>query len=94
MIRGDDLKIPITKSARKFGYIIWNKRTDPDIKKILGELETVNVYFNGLFLGRKKVDRTYFRISLGYKFPRALPLEASYYILNLEDNDSLRVEWI
>ena len=46
---------------------------------------------NGLL--ERKSDRTIF-ISLGYKFTRALPLEASYYILNLEDNDSLRVEWI
>jgi hypothetical protein len=67
------MKIPITKGARQYGYLIWNSKLDADIEKLLSGFSTVNVKFNGFILGEKNIDRKYHRISLGYKLTRALP---------------------
>ena len=84
--------LPITKSARRFGYIIWNRSKKPEVEKMLDGLTTVKVYLNGFYLGEKKIDRKYYRISLGYKFTRALPEDAKFYVLKLEDKNKLKVE--
>ena len=66
------MNIPITKTARQYGYLIWNSKLDMDIEKILGELSSVPILFNDFFLGEKRIDKKYRRISLGYKLTRAL----------------------
>lgn len=69
------MNICITKSARQYGYIIWNNKKDADMEKMLAGLTMVDVCFNGFNLGKKNIDRKYHRISLGYKLTRALPKE-------------------
>lgn len=69
------MNIHITKSARQYGYLIWNNRTNTEIEKMLEGLTVVNVRLNDFILGEKNIDRKYYRISLGYKLTRALPKE-------------------
>lgn len=85
------MKVPITKSGRKFGYIIWSRKNNAEFEQMLGGLEAIDIYLNGFFLGKKKIDWKYYRISMGYKFTRALPPEVKNYILNFENNE-LKVE--
>ena len=80
------MRLKITKSARKFGYIIWSKRKDDDIKKLINNNEKIFVRLNGFMLGEKKVDWKYHRISLGYNFTRGLPEEANYYDMKYTNN--------
>lgn len=82
--------LPITKSARQFGYVIWAGKTNAEIQRLLGDRTSVSVNFNGFFIGEKVIDWKYHRISIGYKFTRALPESASVYELNM-NNDILEV---
>ncbi len=85
------MTLTITKSARQFGYVIWSNKTDAAIKKLVGERNTITVYFNGFVIGEKVIDWKYHRISIGYKFTRALPETAKVYRLTVR-NDILEVE--
>ena len=72
----------VTKSARRYGYIIWSGATDSKMKELLDGLSSVSVVFNGFSIGTKNIDWKYHRISIGWKFTRALPDNATSYILN------------
>lgn len=85
--------LAITKSARKFGYVIWSSKTDLEIRTLLGNESEVFVFFNGLSLGMKSIDWKYHRISIGYKFTRALPDTAKMFNLSF-CNGVLEVEAI
>lgn len=78
--------LSITKSARQFGYVIWSSKTDALMKQLIGNRSEVLVSFNGLSIGVKSVDWKYHRISMGYKFTRALPETARVYKLSFHDN--------
>ena len=67
------MTLAITKSARQFGYLIWSNKTNPEMKALLGNRTEIPVSFNGLSIGTKSIDWKYHRISVGYKFTRALP---------------------
>ena len=84
------MKLPITKSGRKYGYIIWNLKNSMEMEKMLHGMDSVPIIFNGFVLGQKSIDRRYHRISLGYKLTRALPLDQTTFILNIE-NGALEV---
>ena len=77
------MQVSITKSARQFGYVIWNSKNEGEIQKILGKRDKISVTFNGFQIGVKQIDWKYHRISLGYKFTRALPPDAKYYALSV-----------
>ncbi len=76
------MTLQITKSARVWGYVIWNSKQNDDIKNLISGANRVHVYLNGSDLGEKNVDWRYLRISLGYKFTRRLPANLTKYILN------------
>lgn len=80
------MELIITKSARKFGYLIWAGKTEPEIRNLLGDRTNIEVSINGLSIGVKSIDWKYHRISIGYKFTRALPETAKYYLLTLKNN--------
>lgn len=84
------MNIPITKSARQYGYLIWNNKSNAEIEKMLSGLSTVNIRLNGFLLGKKNIDRKYHRISLGYKLTRALPDEHNTFRVSYA-NDILEV---
>lgn len=84
------MELSISKSARQFGYVIWNSKTDNAMKSFLNGKNSVNVTFNGITVGVKNVDWKYHRISIGYKFTRGLPETASMFILKM-NGDTLEV---
>lgn len=79
------MKILITKSARQFGYIIWNSKNKDEIDRMLDGKTEIDVNFNNFALGTKSIDWKYHRISIGYKFTRALPESARFYYIELKD---------
>jgi hypothetical protein len=81
------LKIPITKSARQFGYIIWPPSLNERMNIFLGGAPQVHLIFMGADLGKKNVDWKYRRISIGYRWTHRLPDEVSAYILVLANKD-------
>lgn len=79
------MNIHITKGARQYGYLIWNNKTDAEVEKMLSGLSVVSVCLNGFNIGEKNIDRKYHRISVGYKFTRALPIEHDTFSVSYVD---------
>ena len=84
------MEIPITKTARKFGYIIWNSVNGVELERLLSSHERVRIILNGVDVGIKNIDRRYRRISVGYKYTRSLHDEENTYSISL-GKDSLIV---
>jgi hypothetical protein len=84
----DKLTIPITKSARQFGYIIWTPKLNDQLHDFLKGASHVNLSFQGADLGEKQVDWKYRRISIGYRWTRRLAEDISQYILTFRDSES------
>lgn len=85
------MTLAITKSARQFGYVIWSNKTDAEIRSLLESRSKIPVSFNGLYIGVKSIDWKYHRISIGYKFTRALHDSAKTFKLTFR-NGILEVE--
>ena len=85
------LTIPITKSARQFGYVIWPPHLNDQVDALLGGASKVHLHFKGADLGQKNVDWRYRRISIGYRWTRRLPNEVSEYVLTLADKDTSKL---
>lgn len=83
--------ITITKSARRFGYVIWSGKMDDEMRALINNRSEVPVIFNGFSVGNKTIDWKYHRFSIGYKFTRALPETAHVYRLEFR-NGVLEVE--
>jgi hypothetical protein len=83
----DKLTIPITKSARQFGYIIWTPKLNDQLHDFLKGSSHVHLLFQGADLGEKKVDWKYRRISIGYRWTRRLGDDVSQYLLTFGDGD-------
>ena len=79
------MNLIITKSARQFGYLIWNGKNLNAMEKMLEGRESISVIFNGFVLGEKNIDRKYHRISLGYKLTRAMPEDHNIYSVKIKD---------
>ena len=76
--------IPITKSARQYGYVIWNSTNSADVDKLFGGKKSIHVHFNDFDIGEKSIDWKFHRISIGYKFTRALPESAKSYMIDVK----------
>lgn len=85
------MKIEISNRARKYGYVIWSIRQDEEMLGLLGDLPTVQLYFDGSDRGIKKVDRKTRRISIGYKWTRQIPESKKSFILSLTAPNTLNV---
>lgn len=87
------MKFEITKRAREYGYLIWPKEADDTIEKMFPqEVEETEVYLNDRFLGPKRIDRKYRRISLGYKFTRSLPEEHTTFQVSVSRDRKLKIK--
>lgn len=85
------IDLPITDRAREYGYVFWDKKTDQMLRDFLGERDSVSVWFNSTFIGERKIDFKYRRISVGYRFTRGLPLKFTKFVLELDMNGALKV---
>ncbi|MDD5129729.1 MAG: hypothetical protein PHS66_01560 [Candidatus Omnitrophica bacterium] len=84
--------IPILNRARKWGYIIWKQKRDPDIKKLLNDADEILVNFEGQDLGKKRIDWKYRRISFGWRYTRKIPLNEKCYVLEISRGKGLSVK--
>lgn len=90
ILEGTFMKVDITKGARKFGYLIWTSKINDDFERLFQGKNKIMVRLNGFDLGEKNIDRKYHRISLGYKFTRALSKKHTAFSITLK-NDILEV---
>ena len=83
--------IPISKRARKYGYVIWPKKLDHDVRALLGDVETLIVVMDGRSLGEKRVDWRYRRISVGQSNTRDIDSGRSSFDLTAPVSGTLQV---
>ena len=85
------VSIPISDRARKYGYIIWPKKLDDCVRKLLSDRDTVEVVLENVQLGRKRIDWKYHRISLGPTQTRRIRAVALNFHLTLLQEGRLAV---
>lgn len=86
------LNLPISGRSRQYGYIFWSKKSEAQMRDLLGRARNVHVFLDGEPLGEKTVDWTYRRISLGWKQTRKLKKSVTQYYLTFGENGRLKVE--
>jgi len=86
------LSIKILNRAKKYGYVMWNKENDFEIRNYLKDRKSVHVTFDGKDLGVKNIDWKYRRISLGASNTRDLPPEKEQFVLTLYKDGRLIVK--
>ncbi len=85
------LKVPFSERARKYGYIYWQKPMDEKVRRFFESRKRVKVVLNESYLGEKRVDLQYRRISLGWRQTRSLPATTAVFILSFKSDDRLQV---
>lgn len=77
--------VPISGRARKYGYFIWPSTADAELRALLGNAQTVQVFFAGTDIGTKNVDWKHRRISIGARRTGTLPAMAKSFILEFRN---------
>lgn len=85
------MKVRLNKNAKRWGYLTWNKMNEEEFKKNLTS-EKVKIYLNNMYIGEKNIDWRHKRISIGYKWTRALDDSITNFIVEFEGNDTVRIE--
>lgn len=79
--------IPISKRAKEYGYVIWHKGQDSMVRALLADKQRFRVFLQGSDRGEKNVDWAHRRISIGYKWTRQLPENATNYHLEVRGTE-------
>ena len=85
------VSVPISERARRYGYVVWPKKLDEDIKRLVAGQETIGVVFNDSDLGKKRIDWKYRRISVGPSRTRSITPTDNTFVLLLLDDGRLEV---
>lgn len=88
------LSVSFTNRAKEYGYIVWPKKLDEEFRNLLGEIEEVQLFFKGTYIGKKRVDWKSRRISIGYKHTRYLTDDHSEFQLHFEFPNKLMAKLI
>lgn len=86
-----EIHVPITQRSRRFGYLYWPKAQDEQMHTLLGQDEYIEVTFNHIEVGAKRIDWKYRRISIGPSKFRSLPENVETVVLRLDNKDRLEV---
>lgn len=81
------LTLPITKSGRQYGYVIWPSNMKERVRDFLKEALHIHLFFQGIDLGEKKVDWRFGRISIGYRWTHRLDENISQYVLTFSEKE-------
>jgi len=81
MGKSTTVEIPITERARKYGYVIWRKSQDEEVRALLGEADSIDLC-GDIDQRGKNVDWKQRRVSITYRFTRSLPKTAKRFRLS------------
>lgn len=85
------LDIPIVPRSRRYGYIYWRAKQDDEVRAFFEGRRTIRIHFMNSFVGEKKVDLAYRRISVGAVQMLRLPADATFFQLDINSDDELVV---
>jgi hypothetical protein len=69
-----NLDVPITHSARRYGWVFWREEVDEQILEWIGDRVRVPIVFEGDMIGERRVDRLRRRFFIG--IPRTSAIAA------------------
>lgn len=76
------LKMPITKTARKYGYIIWSKKRHGErMMAILANRSHIDIEWGATKFPKKTIEYKHYRISVGYTLTREIDKNCGYYVI-------------
>ena len=87
------VKLPLLQRARKYGYVIWRKKNDFQMRKLLGEIDKIEVVINESSIGVKNIDWKNKRIPITYTITRSLPAGTSTITLIMDAQKKLIVKF-
>jgi len=88
-----DLSLPLTDTGRKYGYIIWPKGKDAEVRQVIGHTDEVPLLLPGGVTKSARVDWKHHRVSVGYSVTRALPPETKRVMLSKEGPGRMKVHF-
>jgi hypothetical protein len=83
--------LPLTKTARRYGYITWREKHDDEMHSILGSSNAVNLIIGDTLKREKAIDWKRRRIGITYTFTRSLPSDIKNIRLRKEARHSVTV---
>ena len=86
-----ELALPLTNTARKYGYILWLKERDEELRHLLGDHGEVALLLPNGTEKRSRIDWKHHRISVGYAVTRSLEAQAATITLKNLDNGRIGV---
>lgn len=78
----NEIKLPITNTGRKYGYIAWHKKDDPQVRAFLGNNEYINLDVGDKKSTQKRIDWERRRIGITYTLTRHLSTNVTSYVLS------------
>ena len=72
MTRQKFVILSLTRTGRKYGYIMWKKKQDALIKELFGESACVDLQVSGGLQRKKRIDWKRRRIGITYTVTRGL----------------------
>jgi hypothetical protein len=86
------VELEITDRARQYGYVFWKHHQDEAMAGLLGKRSVVDVVFMNAHHGKKNIDWQHRRISLGWRWTRALPESDKVFVLKMSKSNKLEIQ--
>lgn len=88
------MKLTIKINTRKYGYITWGKSELRELEEFFKKRPGFNVWLNKKFIGRKKVNYKYNRLSIGPRKGASIPSEHNYLKFSLNKENEVCITTI
>lgn len=87
------IHIPISPRGRKYGYVIWAKRQDREVKAFFGEQQTVTLTTPTGVQRSKRIDWQQRRISITQSLTRTIPESSKFFVLSKEERGQVALSF-
>jgi hypothetical protein len=86
--------VPITHSARRYGYVFWPEEVDSQMQRWFLRAERIPVVFQGEPIGDKSIDWSRRRIYVGIPKTLAIAPDRSTFRISHDDSKGLVVRCV
>jgi hypothetical protein len=73
----DILILPFTNTSREYGYIMWAKERDDEIKAFFCKNDFIDINFKNVIQKQKRVDWNKRRVAITYTLTRSIPTSST-----------------
>jgi hypothetical protein len=84
------LRLPLSRTGRKYGYITWKKNSDSIVRKFLGDNDSISIK-TGNFMKQSRIDWKYRRIYISYSLTRLIPEHKVIIVLQKSEDNNINI---